>query len=147
MSKVISYEFRMNNSTQHTVSHLECGHERVFEYGYRPADALCWVCPPEAAPQPHAGKLVSGLVYASYRAQRDTSPEVTPQRWGRLECFEEYTDLEARYQRELAARAEANECIAGIGTDATGENGFACGKKVVQGTNYCPLHVGEAERA
>lgn len=38
-------------------------------------------------------------------------------------------------------------CIAGIGTDATGENGFACGKKVVQGTNYCPLHVEEAERA
>lgn len=144
MSKVISYEFRMNNSTQHTVSHLECGHERVFEYGYRPADALCWVCPPEAAPQPHAGKLVSDLVYASYRAQRDNSPEVTPERWGAI--FDDSADLEARYQRELAARAKADECIAGIGTDATGENGYQCRKPVVGDGNLCAEHE-EAENA
>lgn len=31
-------------------------------------------------------------------------------------------------------------CIAGIGTDATGENGFECGKQVVPESNYCAAH-------
>jgi hypothetical protein len=44
MKKVIAYEYRSNNSQQKTVAKLECGHERVFEYGYYPKDALCWVC-------------------------------------------------------------------------------------------------------
>lgn len=93
----------------------------------------------------HTGTLINDLTYISYKVQRQNSPEVSPARWFAIGIGDE--DMEARYQRELAARAEANECIAGIGTDATGENGFACGKKVVQGTNYCPLHVEEAERA
>lgn len=45
IEKVVSYERRANNSTEKTVAHLACGHERVFEYGYYPATALCWVCP------------------------------------------------------------------------------------------------------
>ena len=45
IEKVVSYEYRSNNSTQKTVAHLECGHERVFEYGFYPPAALCWVCP------------------------------------------------------------------------------------------------------
>ena len=44
MKRVTSYEFRMNNSTQHTVAHLECGHERTFEYGTYPKEASCWTC-------------------------------------------------------------------------------------------------------
>jgi hypothetical protein len=49
MKKVISYEYRSNNSSQFTVAHLECGHERTFEYGTYPkmAMARCWVCDAE----------------------------------------------------------------------------------------------------
>lgn len=44
LTKVIGYEYRSNNVSQKTVAHLECGHERVFEYGYYPKNALCWNC-------------------------------------------------------------------------------------------------------
>ena len=44
LTKVVSLEFRMNSSSQCTVAHLECGHERVLEYGAKPKEALCWVC-------------------------------------------------------------------------------------------------------
>jgi hypothetical protein len=47
MRQVVSYERRANNVSEHTVAHLECGHERVFEYGHYPTEALCWVCTPE----------------------------------------------------------------------------------------------------
>lgn len=162
MSKVISYEFRMNNSTQHTVSHLECGHERVFEYGYRPADALCWVCPPEAAPQPHAGKLVSDLVRAVNSVDmRELSPDAP-----------RYTSAEDRCRTQSCVRPDhrcilqaghvkrgfiscqfspedkdcEEGCIAGIGTDAPGENGYQCRKPVVGDDNLCAEHE-EAENA
>lgn len=42
--RVTGYEYRSNNSCQRTVARLECGHERVFEYGYYPAEAVCWDC-------------------------------------------------------------------------------------------------------
>jgi hypothetical protein len=56
MRKVVSYERRANNISEHTVTHLECGHERTFEYGYYPKEALCWVCEPRAPiPTCHPG--------------------------------------------------------------------------------------------
>lgn len=45
IKKVVGYEYRSNNSTQKTVCRLECGHERVLEYGSYPKTALCWECP------------------------------------------------------------------------------------------------------
>ena len=47
MKKVLYYEYRSNNSSCCTVAVLECGHERVFEYGTYPATARCWTCPEE----------------------------------------------------------------------------------------------------
>lgn len=57
MKKVTSYEYRSNNSQQFTVAHLECGHERVFEYGYYPATALCWEKSCEDQPTPSQRQL------------------------------------------------------------------------------------------
>lgn len=46
------------------------------------------------------GEVVNELVYASYKANRDRNPEVTPERWRLVYQDADVDALEARYQRE-----------------------------------------------
>lgn len=48
-----------------------------------------------------------------------------------------------RYLTTTFAQASPT-CIASIGTNATGEEGFDCGKPAVGDTEFCEKHLGES---
>jgi NAD-dependent DNA ligase len=45
------------------------------------------------------GKLVKEATYINYKYNRERSPDVTPEEWGKV--FQKATELEARYQEEI----------------------------------------------
>ncbi len=47
----------------------------------------------------HYPKLVDELTYTCYKYNRERSPDITPERWGRI--FADVELLEQRYQSEL----------------------------------------------
>lgn len=52
--------------------------------------------------------VIDALTFASYRFNRDRSPEIAPERWGRI--FAGVEALEARYQRERTALRLCPDC-------------------------------------
>jgi len=51
---------------------------------------------------PEINDVIDELTYRSYRFNRDSSPDVTPEKWGLV--FGNVPEMEARYQREKIDR-------------------------------------------
>lgn len=76
-------------------------------------------------------EIIDHLTFASYRFNRDRSPEVAPEQWGRI--FAGVEKLEARYQRERPRVCPDCGGIVGPWLEADVENpetrACACGEE------------------
>lgn len=54
----------------------------------------------------NAEDLILNLTYINYAHNRTISPDVTPERWGRIYGVQAVEEMEERYQRDLSAHVE-----------------------------------------